>query len=403
MNPTPSQLYQQTLLAKGYQTDPAQYSALKALDELQHKLLKPQPSNSNTLAKHSKIFGTNQLPPIKGLYLWGQVGRGKTFLMDLFYQSLADDISLRLHFHRFMARIHQELTELSGQKNPLKVIAKRLSQECRVLCFDEFYVDDIGDAMILAGLLDELFNEGLVFVATSNIAIGDLYQNGLQRRNFTPAIKLLEQHCNSIELDGQEDHRLRETNGARNYHVVDNSGLTMVDQGAEFQSSENDYVTNLFLRFTSFSTQNSNPQPSSSHIRLLGRDIAVHGLYEKTVWFDYQNLCCGPRSQLDYIELANNFDVILLSNVPKLGGEKRSWIKARGTEDGNFGITATSERQLSYASEDDGARRFIALVDELYERGTQLHIISDVPLKDLYQGGSLEFQFRRTISRIWEM
>jgi len=403
MNPSPSQLYQQALLAKGYQSDPAQHSALAALDQLQHELQNTRVLNLSPPSKRSKILGNNQYAPVKGLYLWGQVGRGKTFLMDLFYQSLTNDISLRLHFHRFMARIHQELNELSGQKNPLKVIAKRLSQECRVLCFDEFYVDDIGDAMILAGLLDELLNEGLIFVATSNIAIGDLYQNGLQRKNFVPAIKLLEQHCDSIELNGQTDHRLRETNGARNYHVVDNSSLTMVGHGAEQQPSENDYARNLYLHLISLSAQNPKLEASSSHITLLGRDISVHGLYEKTVWFDYQNLCCGPRSQLDYIELANKFDTILLSHVPKLGGEKRSWIKARGTEDGNFGITATSERQLSYASEDDGARRFIALVDELYERGTKLHIVSDVPLKDLYQGGALEFQFRRTISRIWEM
>lgn len=277
-----------------------------------------------------------------------------------------------------MAFIHQQLSLHSGHKNPLDRIAKQLRKDCRVLCFDEFFVSDIGDAMILAGLLKALFKQGISLVATSNIAIEDLYRDGLQRSRFLPAIALLLQRCDAIHLNGRKDHRLRQLDYEQTYFVADQVKAEQLYQQLSQQTAK------------------------AGALSICGRSLQTQAWNGPLVWFDFNELCLGHRSHLDYIELADRFDTLILSNVPRLGGECRSWIKARGTEDGVI-ATQTGERELSYAPEDDAARRFISLIDECYERKTALYLTAAVPLAQLYQGGALTFEFRRTQSRLVEM
>lgn len=277
-----------------------------------------------------------------------------------------------------MAMVHHQLQQTSGKKNPLDLIAKQLRRECQVLCFDEFFISDIGDAMLLANLLKALLKRGLSLVATSNIAIDQLYQDGLQRQRLLPALKLLQQHCDSIHLNGQQDHRHRHLHHHKTY----------------FCRQEGTF-NHLFLELNQQSAQ-------AGEIELCHRTLRHLGRHQQCIWFDFEQLCQGYRSALDYIELADRFDTVLLSNIPVLGGETRGWIKARGTEDGVLAI-ATGERQLNYAPGDDPARRFISLIDECYERKTALYLQAEVELESLYQGGALGFEFRRTASRLVEM
>lgn len=361
--------------------DPAQAQAVLSLDKL-----------------YQQIIGRTDAQPIKGLYLWGDVGRGKTFLMDLFFDTLPQQGKLRLHFHRFMARVHQALKEHAGQRDPLKLIAKNLAQECKVLCFDEFFVSDIGDAMILAGLFETLFAQGVVLVATSNIPIERLYENGLARHRFLPCIALLQAHTQMLHLNGEQDHRLHALNHEPSAESIaatsKNIGLTGT---LDFEA--------IFAALT-----HGAPAFEASILRICQRDIPVvrataEGQQPSVAWFDFHALCDGPRSQLDYIEIASRFKVLMLSNVPRLGGEVKGWIRARGTEDGTGDNQAatTGERQLSYAANDDPARRFISLIDELYDQGVSLYLSCEVPLSELYQGGALSFEFRRSYSRLIEM
>ena len=381
-NQSPLEVYQSQL---GYKLveDPSQQAAIHALDVLFGHLTQRKASS---------------LSPIKGLYLWGDVGRGKTYLMDLFYDCLPDEGKLRLHFHRFMARIHQALNEHSGEQDPLVRIAHDWSKTCRVLCFDELFVSDIADAMILAGLFECLFKQGVVLVATSNTPIEGLYKNGLARHKFLPCIALLHQHTQMLHLNGKLDHRLDllETTAP----AISASSLNMGIKG------EIDFDT-IFLRLTHTIAQQT---INTSRLSICHRDIPVvratpSGLPNSVAWFDFSALCDGHRSQLDYMEIANHFSTVMLSNVPYLGGEVRGWIKARGTEDGigDNQAMSTGERVVSYASSDNSARRFISLIDELYDQNVTLYLRSDVPLAELYKEGALLFEFRRTYSRLMEM
>lgn len=318
--------------------------------------------------------------PIKGLYLWGDVGRGKTFLMDLFYHSLSETKKLRLHFHRFMAMVHSELRVLEGHKDPLKLLAKRLSKQCKVLCFDEFFVADIGDAMILGKLFAALFESGVTLVATSNLPIEGLYANEHHRHRFDPARLLLKQYTQEIHVDGEQDHRLRYLQHRQTYYL-------------------NDEVDTQQL----FDRLNTEDSYSTDPIILCNRALTPIRSSGRLIWFDFAVLCTGPRSHLDYIDLAGRFSTVIVSNIPQLGGECINWIKARGTEDGSFGVTATGERVVSYARTDDPARRFISLVDELYDRRVNLYLTAEVPLEYLYTQGALSFEFKRTYSRLSEM
>ena len=366
---SPIMVYQEKIKHQDVSFDPYQQAALQALDRVYLELMNCR-SEATPMAFSDSI---------KGAYLWGDVGRGKTFLMDLFYACLPDGMGLRLHFHHFMARLHRELNLAFGQKNPLQGIAKRLASECKVLCFDEFFVSDIGDAMLLGGLVEALFAEGVVLVATSNIPVDGLFQNQLQKQRFEPSIALLQRHLESIHLEGEEDHRLRHKGLDPVYFVHDENALELA-----------------FVTLT---------HGSGSYVPLsvCRRTIQVKKASHNIAWFDFFDLCDGPRSSLDYIELAERFPYIFVSSIPLLSSEPYEHIKARGTEDGAVGSGKTGEREVSLGINDDAVRRFISLVDECYDHQVVLYLSADVPLAKLYQNGALLFEFRRTYSRLTEM
>lgn len=385
---SPTQAYQQQLNQANFVADPAQNQALQQLERLYQQLLArrqaTQDRPSDSAATASLTETTTQLAktdsPLTGLYLWGDVGRGKTFLMDLFFNTLPEGQKLRLHFHRFMARIHQELQSQTGHANPLRRIAQDIAEECDILCFDEFFVADIGDAMILGQLFNSLFEMGVTLVCTSNIPLERLYWGGVQRSQFEPTIALLQANTQQLHLAGQADHRLRHLPQQQTYFLA---------QEVDSQSL--------------FDQLNQQQPVSQAPLTVCHRLIKVQSASADLVWFSFSDLCVGPRSSLDYIDIASRFATVLITNVPRLGGECRSWIKARGTEDANLDANETSERRLSYAPEDDAARRFISLIDEIYERRGNLYIVAQVALDQLYIGGALAFEFRRAFSRLSEM
>ncbi|MFQ3197749.1 MAG: cell division protein ZapE [Paraglaciecola sp.] len=381
---SPLAVYQSQLGSK-LVDDPSQLHAIKALDAL-FEQLNQQNTSSPELTK--------------GLYLWGDVGRGKTFLMDLFYDCLPQEGKLRLHFHHFMARIHHALKAHAGQPDPLVLIAKDLAKECRILCFDEFFVSDIGDAMILAGLFASLFKQGVVLVATSNIPIERLYENGLARHKFLPCIALLQQHTQMLHLCGEQDHRLHQLHAQQS-----ESGFIASSKYVGI-TGEMDFAA----IFSELMQASRSTTINHGSINICHRDIPVVratdiNIPNSIAWFDFYALCEGPRSQLDYMDIATGFNTVMLSGVPPLGGQVRGWIKARGTEDGvgENQATSTGERILSYGVNDDMARRFISLIDELYDQKVRLYLSCDVPLAELYVDGALIFEFRRTYSRLIEM
>ena len=357
---TPAQRYQNDLQTADFSYDPAQEQAVEHLQQLYERLLAvEQTAQSGGFINRwlRKFKAPEPVQPEKGLYFWGGVGRGKTYLMDTFYDALPFERKMRVHFHRFMQRVHQELKGLSGEKNPLNLIAERLSQEVRVICFDEFFVSDITDAMILGGLFEQLFGRGVTLVATSNIIPDDLYKDGLQRSRFLPAIALINQHTEVVNVDGGIDYRLRALEQAELYHFP-------LDEEAD-KSLER-----------SFNSLNPDAQHrlADEVLDIEGRPIVARYVSDDVVWFDFTELCDGPRSQNDYIELAREFHAVLLSNVVQMG-----------------------------AATDDQARRFVNMVDEFYDRNVKLVLSAQVPLDQLYQGGRLEFEFERTRSRLLEM
>jgi cell division protein ZapE len=358
----PLQKYQADLEAGKLLPDSAQSTAIEKLQTLCEQLCDlEKPKNKSrikeTIISLSKIFSNINVAHhnVKGLYFWGGVGRGKTYLMDLFFDCLPIERKLRLHFHRFMQLIHNELTALHGVQDPLIKISEQLSKDYRVICLDEFFVKDITDAMILAGLLDALFKRGVVLVTTSNIAPSSLYENGLQRARFLPAIALLEQYTDINNVDGGVDYRLRALEQAELFH-------SPLDEGA-----------NASLR-KSFLSLAPEECVENQFIDILGRSLQALVCADDVIWFDFYELCDGPRSQNDYIELAKIYHAVLISNVP-----------------------------IMAASNDDQARRFINLIDEFYDRNVKVIISAAASINQLYQGGSLNFEFERTQSRLLEM
>ena len=352
---TPWQRYQADLQKEDFHYDPAQEAAVLLLQDLYERLVaQPDGPDRGFRAWVRKIRGVHTEPQT-GLYLWGGVGRGKTYLVDAFFECLPCRRKLRVHFHRFMQRVHAELNALKGEKNPLDIVADRLSGEARVLCFDEFFVTDIGDAMILGNLMEALFARGLTLVATSNIEPGRLYENGLQRQRFLPVIALIERHTRVVRVDAGPDYRLRTLQQAELYHFP-------LDNGAD-QS-----LQDSFERLA--------PQPAQhwERLEINNRYITCRRLADDVAWFDFAELCEGPRSQNDYIELARIFHAVLLSGVPAFTAEKN-----------------------------DQARRFVNLVDEFYDRNVKLVLAAERPLLELYVGGGLAFEFQRTVSRLQEM
>lgn len=352
---TPWEKYQDDLSLIDFQYDAAQENAVKELQRLYDELTDPERKPSWRV-KLQQAFGTAMAKPtIQGIYFWGGVGRGKTYLVDTFYECLPFENKMRVHFHRFMHRVHDELTLLAGKEDPLKIIAKKLSTEARVICFDEFFVSDITDAMILGTLMEELFRHGLVLVATSNIIPDKLYHNGLQRARFLPAIELINQNTRVVNVDSGVDYRLRTLEQAELYHFP----------------LDDEATTNLQTYFLQLAPEEGRFDVS---IQIEGRSIPAMRDADGVVMFTFRAICDGPRSQSDYIEISRIYHSVLVANVEQMGG-----------------------------SSDDVARRFIAMVDEFYERKVKLIMSGEVALEDLYPEGRLSFEFQRCLSRLQEM
>ncbi len=338
------------------QADASQIAAVEMLQDVFDALVAVPKVKSKSLL-FSLLSKKKAAVPITGVYLWGGVGRGKTYLMDLFFDSLPGKEKLRTHFHRFMRRVHREMGTLKGQKNPLERVADRIAGEAKVICFDEFFVKEITDAMILANLFSALFDRGVTLVTTSNIPPSKLYENGLQRENFVPVIGLLEKHTKVHNLDGKTDYRLRALQQAALYYAP-------LDDMAE------DAMAACFQRLAT----NAAHDRQNVAISIEGRDIDARRESDDVVWFDFSALCEGPRSQMDYIVLAQEYHAVLLSNTPQLDDSRL-----------------------------DQARRFMYLVDEFYDRNVKLIVSAEVPLAELYVGKRFAFEFERTQSRLLEM
>jgi cell division protein ZapE len=348
--------YDDALVQHGFEADTAQLEALDLLAMTAEGLCSPR-AEPDFLQRVKQLFTrrTTYAQPVKGVYLWGDVGRGKTFLMDVFFDALPFAEKKRFHFHRLMNRVHRQLKELDNEENPVDRVAGELARTTRVLCFDEFFVSDIGDAMILARLLEGLFSRQVTLVATSNTAPSALYLDGLQRQQFLPAIDLIEQHTRVNEIGGRTDYRLRVLEQAEIYH-------SPLDDTAEVQ---------LDRYFAQIAPETGTHDQA---IEILGRDIQTRQRADGIVWFDFQAICNGPRSQDDYIEISRSFSTLIVSGIPRLDDEKSN-----------------------------ETRRLIALVDELYERRVNLIVSAAVPLAILYDGSRLAHEFQRTMSRLIEM
>ncbi|MGA8261681.1 MAG: cell division protein ZapE [Arenicellales bacterium] len=350
---TPLERYRRDLEGPDFQEDPEQVRVVEHLQSLYDELVSREPQQPGLLSRLGLRNGATE--PATGLYLWGAVGRGKTYLVDLFFESLPFEAKQRTHFHRFMRRVHNELKTLRERQDPLALVADRFAGETRVLCFDEFLVNDITDAMILGGLLGNLFERGVTLVATSNIAPDDLYKDGLQHDRFTPAIELIKSHTRVVHMQGDLDYRLQFLQKARTY---------LTPSGAE----ADDELANTFERIA--------PEPGrqGERVEIEGRELDTVRLADGVAWFEFGVLCDGPRSQNDYIELAACFQTVVVSNVPVFN------------------------RDTS-----DQARRFINLVDILYDRHVTLIVSAEAPPDALYRGKRLAEEFKRTTSRLLEM
>ena len=341
--------YESELKTRGYTSDPAQLRAVDALERCATEWAAFKEKRSNPL---KKLINRPDIP--RGVYMYGGVGRGKSFLMDCFYNAVPLKRKTRLHFHEFMREVHRELRDLQGTVNPLDELGKRIAKRYRLICFDEFHVADITDAMILHRLLAALFDNGVGFVTTSNFHPDDLYPNGLHRDRIFPAIALLKQNLEVISVDNGTDYRRRTLEQVRLYH-------TPLGPQADAEMEE------TFQRLAE-----SHDESPVLHIE--SRKIQARRKAGGVVWFDFKTLCGGPRSQNDYLEIATQFHTVLLSNVPHM--------------------------PVRMASE---ARRFTWLVDVLYDRRVKLIMSAEVPPEALYMEGPLAHEFPRTVSRLNEM
>jgi cell division protein ZapE len=349
--------YLRALAEHGYAPDPAQERAVARLEELRRRLQVAARNERGILARlRTRFSGEPTRTAVRGLYLWGGVGRGKTFLMDLF-EGVLDVPSQRSHFHRFMHDVHDRLRDLRELEieDPLDRVAADVAQETRVLCFDELYVSDIADAMLLSGLFGGLVQRGVTLVFTSNVPPQGLYRDGLQRARFLPAIELLEKCTEVLELDAGTDYRLRQLERAPLY-------VDLADPAANEQ---------LAQRFEAIAGGRG---VEGGTVEIEHRPIPVIRRTPNVAWFEFAALCEGPRSPADYIEIARQFHTVVVSGVPVFG-----------------------------AGRDDPARRFVALVDELYDRGVKLVMSAAAPAGGLYRGERLAFEFQRTASRLTEM
>lgn len=358
---SPDQAYRYVKDQHDFVADPSQERAAQVLD-----------------ACFRRLHAT-PLRSCSGVYLWGPVGRGKTWMMDMFQQALQVP-SRRQHFHHFMQWVHRRLFVLTGTADPLRVLAAELAREVRVLCFDELFVSDIGDAMLLGRLFQAMFDVGVVVVATSNQPPEQLYADGFNRERFLPAIAALQRHMQVVEVDGGRDYRLRNGAAHRRYWVADRYVLQQVF------------------------TQLSGSLPVTEGALLLGdRRLSVIRYSTAAIWLRFEDLCGQPFAAADFIALCDRYPAILLGEVPNLSARERPARIARGTEDGVKRVAAGDRALPALSITDDSVRRFIALVDECYERRVPLYIEAAVPLSRLYTEGHLTLPFRRTLSRLREM
>lgn len=344
----PAAAYAANLQREGFAADAAQAAAVAALQKLYEELIAKPPT---------RRLGSSRLryPPVKGLYFWGGVGRGKTYLMDLFFDALPFTRKRRTHFHRFMLDVHERRHRYPDLRDPLAKVAEEIADETRVLCFDEFFVSDIADAMILGRLMQALFARGVTLVTTSNIAPDGLYQDGLQRQNFLPALATIKANVQVLNIDGGIDYRLRHLTDAELY-------LSPCDSRCEAR------LADYFVRFAGHEGE------AGVALTIHGRELMARSQAAGVVWFDFCELCEGPRGAADYIELARTHHTLMLSQVPVLT-----------------------------VSDENEARRFITLIDEMYDRNVKMVIAADAPIEALYRGDRLLFEFERTKSRLTEM
>jgi cell division protein ZapE len=353
---TPMQHYQNELAQGILRPDPAQEMAVGELQSVYDRLVSPQSTKGRLFQAFRQRLIRHREDPVYGVYLWGGVGRGKTHLVNGFYDALPFSDKSRRHFHRFMQSVHQELKTLRETRDPLKVVAERIAQNTRVLCLDEFHVTDIADAMLLGRLLEALFQHSVTLIATSNIPPDDLYRDGLQRERFLPTIELIKAHTRVLNLEGDEDYRLRALEKAEIYHYP-------LDADAE---------QSLMQSFYGLGPE------GVSEGRILdieGRLVPTVRCAEGIAWFDFKHLCEGPRGVADYIEIARWFHTVLISNIPLMGD-----------------------------ADNDKAARFIQLIDVFYDRNVNLIVSAAAPPSELYYPeGRLVFSFERTQSRLEEM
>ena len=343
------QAYKAELVARGYSADPAQLRAVDALERCATEWTAFKAQRSNVL---KKLINRPDTP--RGVYMFGGVGRGKSFLMDCFYNAVPLKRKTRLHFHEFMREVHRELRDLQGTVNPLDVLGKRIAKRYKLICFDEFHVADITDAMILHRLLAALFENGVGFVTTSNFKPDDLYPGGMHRDRILPAIALLNKHLEVLSVDNGTDYRRRTLEQVNLYH-------TPLGPLADAE------MTDAFNRL-------AESQDDNAVLHIESRLIQARRKAGALVWFDFKTLCGGPRSQNDYLEIATQFHTVLLSDVPAM--------------------------PIRMASE---ARRFTWLVDVLYDRRVKLILSAEVSPEALYTEGPLAHEFPRTVSRLNEM
>ena len=346
---SPAERYAQALSSGQFMPDDAQAIAVHELDRVWVELIQRFKASKKAFRRFRR-----QTSP-KGVYMWGGVGRGKTWLMDQFYDSIPFRRKIRMHFHHFMQHVHRELNKLSGQRNPLDLVADQIYKDAVVICFDEFFVSNVTDAMILSDLFQKLFERGITLVATSNIAPEGLYKNGIHRDRFIPTIEMVKKHCQVLNVDAGVDYRLRVLKQAQLFK----SPLTHDNQNWMAQR---------------FSALTQTQQHSDEPIIINNRIVETVAHTEDVLWCEFAELCLKPRSPADFIEIANIYNTVLVSNVPHL------------TDFLN-----------------DGTRRFIYLVDEFYDRGVKLLLTSEDNIVDIYQGEKLAFEIERTRSRLLEM
>ncbi len=346
--------YNDSLRRQGHAEDAAQLEIIGKLEDLQNRLAARRPASGGLAGLFKKRL-EKQKTSVRGLYLWGGVGRGKTFLMDLFFETLPIKAKKRIHFHRMMREVHNARKALGNVSDPLDKVAANIARKTRVLCFDEFFVSDIGDAMILGRLLDGLFSRGVTLVATSNSKPDDLYKDGLQRRRFLPAIDALNRQTEVLQLEGGVDYRLR-----------------LLEKAGTYLCPDDEAAANKLAFF--FDESASSEIRRDPRLDVNGREIPARKCAKGIAWFKFEQICDGPRSQADYIEIARWYPTVIISGVPVLD--------------------ATLENQ---------ARRFIALVDEFYDRRVKLILSAEAEVGALYRGDRLAFEFDRTVSRLIEM